>query len=110
MKNLKTFKDFVNENKIDEAKKFKNINLGGDLSEDEFGMPINSEKDLVVGKEYIIHDPGMNEWMGSWGFTGHTGGKYIFNSTYQFDEDRTIDFSLSELKEYIKDELIYTQI
>jgi hypothetical protein len=105
MKNLQTFSEFLNE-----SNKFRGKEVLPDwLGQRDFGNPVKSVKELKVGSEYIIYEPGMDNWQGEYVFQGHTGGKYIFNTNTQFGDGDPMEFTQDEIEEYINDTQIYNQ-
>jgi hypothetical protein len=51
------------------------------VGQKDFGLPVKSIRDLKPGKEYIIHEPGMDVWQAEYIYQGKTGDSYIFNSS-----------------------------
>jgi hypothetical protein len=103
--NGKTFK--VTAAKVNEAK-YEGIDLNDSLRLSDFGDVVDSINDLEPGAEYILWEPGMNEWIGYFAYRGHTGGKHLFQSMLQF-EDMSMEFKEKELKELIEEGKVIEQ-
>lgn len=88
--------------------RYRNIDLNPSVSLQMFGKEVKDIKDLRKNKEYILHEPGMNEWVGNLEYMGLKNGKHLFKSTMQY-EDFSIEYSEKELVEEIKDKLVIEQ-
>ena len=86
---------------VNEAKVYKGREVYPDWINParDFGAAILNKRELKVGAEYILWDPGMDTWQAEFIYQGHTGGKYIFNDSN--GEAEPMDFTESELEEYI---------
>ena len=110
MKNLQTFEEFLNE-----SNKFRGKEIYPNwVGQKDFGLPVKSIRDLKPGKEYIIHEPGMDTWQAEYIFQGKTGDSYIFNSAASAGyggapDGEPMTFTQDEIEEYINDTLIYNQ-
>lgn len=60
----------MNESKVNEAQKFNKVDMGSNLKKSNFGDKITDIKTLYEDDELIIHEPGMNEWVGPVEFKG----------------------------------------
>lgn len=98
-KYIPTFDRFINESKTYKGREiFPDwINPSRD-----FGKPLKSIKELKVGAEYILWEPGENTWQAEYIYQGQSGGKFIFNSSTQFGDGRPMEFTEGEIDEYIK--------
>ena len=100
--NLKKKVDALREStELDEAKSYKGREVFPDWIDPkrDFGAPVKSIKDLKPGAEYILWEPGMDNWQAEFIYQGNTGGKYIFNDSNK--EADPMVFTASELEEYI---------
>ena len=86
---------------VNEAKSYKGREVFPDWIDPkrDFGAPVKSIKDLKPGAEYILWEPGMDNWQAEFIYQGNTGGKYIFNDSNK--EADPMVFTASELEEYI---------
>ena len=75
----------------------------------DFGSPIKNAKELKVGAEYIIYEPGMDNWQAENIYQGYTGGIHIFNSSTQFGEAEPLELTDKDLASAIKDGEIIKQ-
>ena len=100
MKYIPTFDEFLNE-----SKKYKGREVFPDWIDPnrDFGKPVKSVRELKVGAEYILWEPGMDTWQAEYIYQGQTGGKHIFNSATQFGDGEPMEFTNDEMLEYIKD-------
>jgi len=99
MENLMTFDEFVNEQKVNEAK------YGTNHLKDQgvaIGNIIKKESELKVGDEYCIVDLGLAEWNGGWVLKSTDKGVYKFESNLAPDDNETIEYTKAELKDAIK--------
>lgn len=78
------------------------------MSKSDFGSLVKTINDLKKGNEYILHEPGMNEWIGSLKLASIKGDSYSFESTLQFD-DFSMDLTKDELAAEIQSKLVYNQ-
>lgn len=106
MKNLLTFNEFLNESKT-----YKGDDVYPDWIDPsrDFGKPLKSVRELKVGAEYIIWEPGMRVWHAEYIYQGYTGGKFIFNSATQFDDGGPMEFTDTEMAFDIKGGFVIKQ-
>jgi hypothetical protein len=99
MKHIHTFENFLNE-----AKTYKGKEVLPDYIDPkkDFGAPVKSLKDLKAGVEYIIYEPGMDNWQAENIYQGYTGGIHIFKSSTQFGEAEPLELSTDDLESAIK--------
>lgn len=101
--------DMSSEAEEPSAGTYKGVEFGPDVKAADFGEPVTSIANLKVGQDYIIWEPGMNNWLGHWTFQGERApNEWTFTSSHQFEEDNENIFTADELHEYIKDEAIIT--
>ena len=106
MKNLLTFNEFLNEGKKYQGREV--LPNWIDPNRD-FGKVLKSIKELKVGAEYILHEPGMDVWQAEYIYQGYTGGKYIFNSSTQFGDSGPMEFTETEMAFDIKGGFVIKQ-
>jgi hypothetical protein len=112
MINLKKKVDALKESTgLNEAKTYKGKEVLPDWIDPkrDFGAPIKNAKELKVGAEYIIYEPGMDNWQAENIYQGYTGGIHIFNSSTQFGEAEPLELTDKDLASAIKDGEIIKQ-
>jgi len=110
--NLKKKVDALREStELDESKLYKGKEVLPDYIDPrrDFGAPVKNSKELKVGAEYVIYEPGMDNWQAENIYQGYTGGIHIFNSSTQFGEAEPLELTDKELESAIKDGEIIKQ-
>lgn len=70
----------------------------------DIGEFVKKESDLVVGKDYVLLDLGLNVWQADYEYIGKVGNTHQFKVTDQFAGDtEPMEYSDKELKAAIKD-------
>lgn len=108
MKNLLTFSQFIGEAEVNENKKHNGREVYPnwiDPSRD-FGSPVKSIRELKVGAEYILWEPGMDTWQAEYVYQGKKSNGYTFTPSsphgYGGPEGEPFEFSPEELEGYMK--------
>lgn len=102
----------MHENKINRKSmvtKYNGIDINNLIVRNDFGSPVRKIDHLVLNQDYIIHEYGMNQWMGYMRYLGIKSGEHKFKSSYQNDEF-DMSFTTAELNELIHDDDIYEQL
>ena len=95
--------------KMNEQEQFDGKPLSGNLSPDMFGHQLDHISQLDIGQEYILHEPGMDEWNGNLEYKGEEYGVHKFVSTLQFDNSY-MELYNNELEAEINNGLVFEQI
>lgn len=88
---------------------YRGIDINNLIVRNDFGSPVRKIDHLVLNQDYIIHEYGMNQWMGYMRYLGIKSGEHKFKSSYQNDEF-DMSFTTAELNELIHDDDIYEQL
>lgn len=93
---------------ISEASKWKGKEIYPNwVKPSDIGEFIKRPTDLVVGKEYVLLDLGMDVWQADYEYIGKVGPMHQFKVTDQFAGDtEPIEYTDKELKDAIKDKEI----
>lgn len=104
MEKLKSFNEFINESLNERVKTHNGREVYPEWIDPkrDFGAPVKSIKDLQQGAEYILWEPGADAWQAEFLYNGKKGGKHVFTSTTQMSNLEPMEFTDSELGDYIK--------
>ena len=64
---------------------------------------VKKESDLEVGRDYVLYEPGMDNWQAEYTYKGKIKGEYVFSSSSQFSTAPDERFTRKELDAMIKD-------
>jgi len=116
MSSIKRFEDFTNENEDDvegdaQPGKYEGKDILPDwVTADNFGEPVKDAAELKVGSQYIIYEPGMDNWQAEYEYEGMEDGAHKFSDQSSPQNENSMDFSEQELNDMIGKGEIINQI